>query len=80
MDSYIVRVYRQEENNPRKLVGVVEEVGVKGKRAFTNVDDLWEILSSSKSVVRKRAVRGTPGPAEQRPRTSGHDVKGGDER
>ena len=48
MDSYIVRIYRQEKNNPRKLVGVVEEVGVKGKRAFTNIDDLWEILSASK--------------------------------
>jgi len=48
MGSYIVRIYRQEKNNPRKLVGVVEEVGVKGKRAFTNIDDLWEILSASK--------------------------------
>jgi len=48
VDSYIVRIYRQEKNNPRKLVGVVEEVGVKGKRAFTNIDDLWEILSASK--------------------------------
>ena len=48
MDSYVVRIYRQEKNNPRKLVGVVEEIGVKGKRAFVNIDDLWEILSESK--------------------------------
>jgi hypothetical protein len=48
----VVRVYRQEKSNPRKLVGVVEEVGVKGKRAFTNVDDLWEILCAPKGDSR----------------------------
>jgi hypothetical protein len=25
---------------------VVEEVGVKGRKAFTNYDELWEILNS----------------------------------
>jgi hypothetical protein len=48
MDNYIVRVYRQDRNNPRKLVGIVEEVGVKGKKAFTNLDELWEILNAPK--------------------------------
>ena len=43
--NYIVRIYRFEQNNPRGLVGVVEEVGVKGKRAFTNLDELWEIFN-----------------------------------
>lgn len=37
VDSYVVRVNQKEKNNPRKLVDVVDEVGVKGKRAFTNV-------------------------------------------
>ncbi len=50
MDSYVVRVYRQEKDNPHKLVGVPEVVGVKGKKAFTNVDDLWEILCAPKGV------------------------------
>jgi hypothetical protein len=31
-------------------VGVVEEVGVKGKQAFSNYDELWDILVSSKSM------------------------------
>jgi len=35
-------------------VGVVEEVGVKGKKAFTNYDELWEILISSKSMTQKQ--------------------------
>jgi hypothetical protein len=31
-------------------VGVVEEVGTKGKKAFTNLSELWDILSSSKEM------------------------------
>jgi hypothetical protein len=27
-------------------VGTAEKVGSKGKRAFTNLDELWEILNS----------------------------------
>lgn len=46
--SYIVRIYRFEKNDPRSLVGVIEEVGRKGKRSFTNYNDLWEILSAPK--------------------------------
>ena len=58
MNSYIVRVYRQEKDKPRKLVGVVEEVGVKGKKAFTDVDDLWQILSAQKEYAKgKRTSR-----------------------
>jgi hypothetical protein len=49
LKSYIVRVYRCQEKIPRSLVGVVEEVGAKEKKAFTNLDELWEIMSSIKS-------------------------------
>jgi hypothetical protein len=28
---------------------VVKEVGVEGNRAFSNLDELWEILNSSKA-------------------------------
>jgi hypothetical protein len=47
-------------------VGVVEEVGAKGKKAFTNYDELWEILSSPTSLhsslqgtreIRKKAFK-----------------------
>lgn len=48
--DYIVRIYRFKENNSRSLVGVVEEVGVKGKKAFTNYDELWEILNFQKTL------------------------------
>jgi hypothetical protein len=52
--NYIVRIYRLDKKSPRHLVGVVEEVGVKGKKAFTNYDELWEILISSKSTAQKQ--------------------------
>ena len=52
--NYIVRIYRLDKKNPRHLVGVVEEVGVKGKKAFTNYDELWDIIISSRRMTRDR--------------------------
>jgi hypothetical protein len=49
MKTYIVRVYRREKNKPLRLAGVVEEVGIKGRKGFTNYDELWEILRVSTS-------------------------------
>jgi hypothetical protein len=64
--SYIIYIYRFKKNNPSALVGVVEEIGTKGKKAFTNYDELWEILSSPvplnsslrvKGVIRKKVLK-----------------------
>ncbi len=54
--NYIVRIYRFEKNKPSGLVGVVEEAGLKGKKAFTNLNELWDILSSSKGVKNQKKV------------------------
>lgn len=57
MDSYLVRIYRRKEKNPRLLVGTLEEPGGKGKKAFTNLYELWEIinpLKTEKTKVKKR--------------------------
>ncbi len=51
MNSYLVRIYRKAENNPRMLVGVVEEPGVKEKKAFHNLQELWDILNPVKKVL-----------------------------
>ena len=52
-NSYMVRIYRRDGNNPRLLVGVVEEVGTEGKKAFSNLYELWSILNStSRSAAR----------------------------
>ena len=45
LKNCIVRIYRCEKNNPCNLVGVVEEEGDDERKAFTNLDELWKILS-----------------------------------
>jgi hypothetical protein len=47
MEDFIIRLYRFEKANPRTLVGLVEIVGKRGRLAFTSMDELWEILTSS---------------------------------
>ncbi len=49
MNSYLVRIYRKSDDNPRLLVGVVEEAGKDGKKAFHNLYELWEILNPTKA-------------------------------
>ena len=44
--TYIIRIYRLKPNDPRSLVGIVEKVGGKGKKAFTHYGGLWDILNS----------------------------------
>ena len=48
MNSYLVRIYRKADNNPRMLVGVIEEVGANDKKAFHNLHELWDILNPLK--------------------------------
>jgi len=57
LENYVLRIYRRKKNDPRILVGVVEEVGVEGKRAFSNLDELWSILNSSKAETAKTKKR-----------------------
>jgi hypothetical protein len=53
LKDYLIRIHRREKNNPRILVGVVEEVGVEGNKAFRSFDELWSILNSSKPGTAK---------------------------
>lgn len=58
VQDYVVRVYRRGRGGRgRLLVGVVEEVGVPGRRAFGSVDELWAILASPAGRVRPRRGR-----------------------
>ena len=47
MKTYIIRIYRSEDDSPLNLVGVVEEVGVEGRKKFTSYQELWSILKTS---------------------------------
>jgi hypothetical protein len=53
LKDYILRIQRRGDNDPRRLVGVAEEVGVEGNKAFSNLDELWSILNSSRAEIAK---------------------------
>ena len=53
MDTYIIRIYRRGESNSDTLAGTVEEPGIPEKRAFVNLDQLWDILHAKKKKVLK---------------------------
>jgi hypothetical protein len=46
MHTYVVRVYRIREDHSQQLVGVVEEPGQRLPLAFSNIDELWTILTA----------------------------------
>lgn len=56
MKTYIIRIYRHSDKDSRLIVGTVEKVGLHGKMAFSNRDELWEIMNSGtmKQQQRKR--------------------------
>jgi len=54
MENYIVRIYQRRKDDPYAYVGVVEEAGIKSKKAFTNVEELWEILKPKKKHKKVR--------------------------
>jgi len=56
MHSYVVRVYRIQEGHPRQLIGVVEEPGQGLPLAFSNVDELWAILTAPVTAGDKPVV------------------------
>lgn len=49
MESYIVRLYRRDVENPECLVGLVETVGENEARPFHTVSELVAILSETPS-------------------------------
>ena len=60
MDSYIIRIYRRDPDNPLKPVGMVEVVETSETRAFTQASELVDIIcsmsdsSAPDSIDRKR--------------------------
>lgn len=56
--DYIVRIYRYEKDKPESIVGTVEEVGIKGKRAFTGLDELWQVVNRSGALKDSKRLRG----------------------
>ena len=46
MESYLIRIYHRDRKDTKKMAGVVEEIGGKGKKGFLGPDSLWEILAT----------------------------------
>jgi hypothetical protein len=75
MNSYLVRIYRRGEDNPRVLVGVVEEPGVNGKKAFTNLYELWEILNPVQNLeTQAKKKKGMKSKSLVNQSEAGHDA------
>jgi hypothetical protein len=53
MESFIVRIYRQEKDNPENLVGTIEHVDSGSKKAFKQIKELWETLNNTKEKAKK---------------------------
>jgi hypothetical protein len=72
MDSYVIRIYRRDRKKSRILIGTAEVAGTGGKMAFSNIEELWEILRHRKGrdlcaphlprrCLRKEVMSGTAG-------------------
>ena len=59
-DDYIIRIYRRNRENPRMVVGTVEQVGEKVKMGFTDFEELRLIMGVPRGRTTRR--KQTPDP------------------
>ncbi len=45
-ETYILHIYGRDRNISDSLVGLVEEVGVEGKKPFRNLGQFWDVLNA----------------------------------
>ena len=53
-DDYIIRIYRRDRQNPRMVVGTVEQVGEKLKMGFTDIEELRMIMGIPRGQTPRR--------------------------
>ena len=56
MDSYLIRIYRRDKENPEAIVGIIEEIGTGEKQSFKNLSELNSIITKPKRRKRNRAT------------------------
>jgi hypothetical protein len=56
MDSYLIRIYRRDKENPEAIVGIVEEIGTEEKHSFKNLSELNSIITKPKRRKHNRAT------------------------
>lgn len=61
MDSYLIRIYRRDKENPEAIVGIIEEIGADRKEPFKNISELCDIIvqqRGDKDRIKKRSGNG----------------------
>ncbi len=53
IETYIVRIYRRNRDDTRKIAGLVETVGKDEKKSFTSQEELWRILNLGKKEMKQ---------------------------
>jgi hypothetical protein len=51
METYIIRIYRRDPDDPMKISGLVKSVGLDEEKAFTCLEELNEILVSGRMTA-----------------------------
>ncbi len=54
MDSYIIRIYRRDEEDPRNVIGLVEIAERDERQPFHNPEELLTILGNASAGRKKR--------------------------
>lgn len=56
LDHYIVKVYRRDNDDPKKIVGQIQHVSTESEKSFTHLEELNEILSHGGNIchIKKR--------------------------
>jgi hypothetical protein len=55
VESYLIRIYRRDFNNPEVITGTVGKIGTEETVAFKNLAELGEIIIGKKKRERQRA-------------------------
>ncbi len=56
MDSFILRVYRRDENDPENMVGIVEDIGTQHQEIFHDMNDLQRLLNQPQQDRAKKVA------------------------
>ena len=56
MDSYLIRIYRRSNDDPEKVVGVVEEIDSGLNRCFQNMAELANMLTLEKFTEKEADI------------------------
>ncbi|MBU4318624.1 MAG: hypothetical protein KKF30_15310 [Proteobacteria bacterium] len=46
MDSYLIRIYRRSQDEPEKIVGIIEDINSGLKQSFKNLAELCNTITT----------------------------------